>query len=177
MKEGGLHMFIFIWELFIILLTSIALGAMPALKGRNPFPMSIIFFAVIAIVPISIGIVIGAAFFHWMAAFIIRGLVFIFALFIVIYFYRLYHPSYGYVPHHRQGNWFVLAGFFFLLGIEFASYGFSSWFIFLVIPLCTVGVVAGFIFMRRALSFFRYLSVIHFVPMGIFILVAIFQLI
>lgn len=170
-------MFNFIWELLIILLTSIALGSMPALKGRYPFPISLIFFSLIAIVPIIFGVVIGAAFFHWFSSFIFKVLVFIFALFIVIYFYRLYHPSYGYVPHHRRGNWFILAGFYFLLGIEFASYGFSAWFIFLIIPLCVVGVVGGFVFTRRALSFFRYLSVIHFVPMGIFILVAIFQLI
>jgi len=170
-------MFIFVWQLFIILLTSIALGAMPALKGRFPLPIGLIFFMLIAVVPISLGVVVGAAFFHWVSSFIFKLLVFLFALFIVIYFYRLYHPSYGYVPFHRSGNWFILGGFFFMLGMEFATYGFSAWFVLLVIPLCLAGVVIGFIFMQRALSSFRYLSMIHFFPMGIFLLVAIFQLI
>ncbi|WP_280768438.1 hypothetical protein [Salipaludibacillus daqingensis] len=170
-------MFIFIWELFIIVLASMALGSMPAHKRRYPFPTSMVFFILIAIIPLTIGIVIGASFFYWISSFIFKIFVFLFAMFIVAYFFRMYHPSYGYVPYHQKGKWFILAGFFFLLGIEFATYGFSAWFVFFVIPLSAASVILGFIFMRKAIYLYRFLAIIHFFPLAIFFFVAILKLI
>ncbi|WP_416149375.1 hypothetical protein ACM26V_24545 [Salipaludibacillus sp. HK11] len=170
-------MIIFLFEMLIILLASVALGSMPALKGRYPFPGSLIFFILLTIIPISIGLIVGAALFSWISAFIFKLIVILFALFIMFYFQHLYHPSYGYVPYHKKGNWLILSGFFFLLGIEFASYGFSAWFILLIVPISAAGVIGGFLFMRSALSYFRYLGVIHFVPLGLFLVVAILKLI
>ncbi|PYZ94309.1 hypothetical protein CR194_01890 [Salipaludibacillus keqinensis] len=170
-------MFNFIGVIFIIFLASTAVGTMPALKGRYPFPFILIYFALVSVVPVIVGIVLGAAFLFWLPAFLFKVALFILSLFMVAYFLQLYHPSYGYIPHNSKGYLFILSFFFFLLGIEFASYGFSAWFLLLVIPISVVGLLLGFIFMTRMIIYFRYLSVIHFVPIGLFLFVGILKLI
>ncbi|MGJ9381759.1 hypothetical protein [Salipaludibacillus sp. CF4.18] len=160
-----------------IFLAGLSIGTMPALNARLSFPFIYIFLLTITILPLIIGIIIGAAFFYWLPIFFMKISLFLFVLLVIVYFFKAYHPSFGYFPYQGHQHWIIISLFYLLLGIEFAAYGFSAWFLLLVIPWAAGGMFAGFILMNKLLIHFRFLKLIHFVPIFLFIVLAFLKLV
>lgn len=150
---------------------------MPVLNSRLSFPFIFIFLIILCIFPIATGVILGAAFFFWLPIHLLKVSLFLLVLIIIVYFFKLYHPSFGYFPHQGSSHWILIAVFFFILGVEFAAYGFSAWFLLFIIPLIAVGLLCGFILMNKLLIYFRFLALIHFVPIIFFIFLAFLKLV
>lgn len=160
-----------------LFLAGLAIGTMPALNARLSFPFIFIFLLIITIFPLIVGIIIGAAFFYWLPISFLKISLFLFVLMIVVFFFKVYHPSFGYFPYQGHQHWIIISFFYFLLGIEFAAYGFSAWFLFFLVPLVAAGMFIGFIVMNKLLIYFRFLTLIHFVPICLFIALAFLKLV
>ncbi|WP_078577044.1 hypothetical protein [Salipaludibacillus agaradhaerens] len=166
----------FLSEIFFIFLLSFTVGTLPAVQVRYPYPLIILTLSIV-LLPLMTGAILGAALFTWIPILILKVILFLLLIWITIYLYGIYHPSYGYMPHHSKGYIAFIALLFFILGVEFAaSGGFSPWVIMVILPLCAGVMIGGFIVMMRLFVFLKFVSFIHFVPLALFLFAAIIKL-
>ncbi|SER68517.1 hypothetical protein [Salipaludibacillus aurantiacus] len=166
----------FIGEIFTIFLACFIIGMLPAAKGRSPFPVLMVIAGCISILPLVFGLIIGAAFFFWLPVLLFKILLFIMCFVIILLLFSLHHPSYGYLPYKKHIHLIVIGVFFFLLGMEFAAFGFSAWFLLLLVPLGVAAMIAGFLLMIKLFISFKYVAFIHFLPLILFLLLAVLKL-
>ncbi|UTR14438.1 hypothetical protein MM221_18045 [Salipaludibacillus sp. LMS25] len=162
-------------ELLFIFLISFSAGTLPAVQVRYPQPLVIVTLGIV-LFPLMVGVIVGTALFAWLPVIVLKVSLFLLLIWIVIYLYGIYHPSYGYMPSHSKRHIAFIALLFFILGVEFATGGFSPWLLMLILPLCAGIVIGGFITMARLLGFLKFSAFIHFVPLVLFLFSAIIKL-
>lgn len=167
----------FTGEVMIIMLACFSAGTLPATGGRHPYPSVLLVLFGIALFPLMAGILFTAAFLLWLPVFLFKVMVIVSLLALIYFLFKAHHPYYGYLAYHSKNPVFILFLFYFFLGMEFASFGFSPWFVFLIIPLAGAGLMAGFIVMSKLYVHFKYANFIHFAPLMFFLFVILFKLI
>ncbi|MCR6110452.1 hypothetical protein HXA35_08940 [Bacillus sp. A301a_S52] len=166
----------FLSEVFFIFFLSFTAGTLPAVQVRYPYPLVVLTLSIV-LLPLMAGAILGAALFAWIPIIILKVSLFLLMIWIVVYLYGIYHPSFGYMPSHSKGYIAFIALLFFILGVEFSvSAGFSPWVLMLILPLCAAIVISGFIAMVRLFVFLKFISFIHFVPLVLFLFAAIIKL-
>ncbi|MDQ0254419.1 hypothetical protein J2S74_001794 [Evansella vedderi] len=164
--------------LFVLFLTvaGLAIGTLIAVKVWYSLPIFLFIIAAFCFGTFWIGVLFGAAFFSWLPVFITKFIIILFCIGLVIYFFRQFHPSYGYFPYRGWIHWALIALFFFLIGLEFASIGLSAWLLLLLLPIFLGAVFGGTILMGKLKVLYRGSSVFLYLPLALFVFLAIFKL-
>ncbi|WP_096188423.1 hypothetical protein [Evansella halocellulosilytica] len=166
----------FFFMLFIIGLTGIALGSLASVKVWYPLPIFLFIIAGVCFGSFWFGVLIGAAFFSWLPIFLTKILLFFLSLLLVIFFFKQFHPSYGYFPMKGFIHWVLLSVFFFILGIEFAAIGLSAWLLLFFFPFFLFAIVIGLWIIYKLKILFKFSSVVIYFPLLIFVFLGVFKL-
>lgn len=168
--------FAFFAFLFFILIAGMAIGALLAIKIWYTFPLVIFFVGVACFISLWFGVLIGAAFFAWLPIFFMKMIIIFYCLFFIYYFFRQFHPSYGYIPTYGWSHWGFIIFFFFLVGLDFSVIGFSGWLLFLTLPIFAAAIFLGiFLIWKWRMSPVLGGMVAYF-PLILFLLLALLKL-
>src|SRR5690554_4429131 len=94
--------------MFFIVIAGIALGSLMTIKVWYSFPIVSLIIGIACFISLWVGVLIGAAYFSWLPIFFTRLLIIIYCLCLIIYFYKRFHPSYGYIPFRGFTHWGLL---------------------------------------------------------------------
>ncbi|MCD8508746.1 MAG: hypothetical protein LRY73_01830 [Bacillus sp. (in: Bacteria)] len=109
--------------------------------------------------------------------FITKFLIILFCLGLVVFFVKQFHPSYGYFPYQGWFHWLLLALFFFLVGLDFAVIGLSAWLLLILFPLFIIAILGGTILMGKLKTMYRGGNAFMYIPLALFVFLAIVKLI
>ena len=165
----------FLFLLFIAL-AGLAVGTLTAVKIWYSLPVFLLIIGAVCFVSFWFGVIIGAAFFSWLPLFFTKVFIIIFCIGLAVFFFRQFHPSYGYFPFRGLIHWILLALFFFIIGIDFAIIGFSAWLLILLLPIFAGTVILGSIIMWKLKMLFRFGAALIYLPLFFFIFLALFRL-
>ncbi|WP_078597163.1 hypothetical protein [Evansella clarkii] len=166
----------FLFFIFISL-AGMAIGTLATVKIWYSLPVFLMVAGAVCFISFWFGIITGAAFFSWLPVFFTKFFIILFCLGLAFFFFRQFHPSYGYFPYRGWLHWVLLAAFFFIIGIDFAIIGFSAWFLFLFLPVFAGMLFLGALLMWKLKMLFRLGAVLIYVPLFFFIFLALFKLV
>ncbi|MFA9559386.1 hypothetical protein ACERII_18920 [Evansella sp. AB-rgal1] len=169
--------FSFILFLLFIGIAGLAVGALISVKVWFSIPLFLILIAALCFGFLWFGVLIGAAFFSWLPIFFTKLVIISFCIGLAVFFFRIFHPSYGYFPFRGWIHWALLAVFFFIIGIDFASVGFSAWLLLIILPLFAGAIFFGTIMMQKVKTMYRSASVLIYLPLLLFVFLGLFKLI
>ncbi|ADU29926.1 hypothetical protein [Evansella cellulosilytica] len=166
----------FLLFLLFFIILGVTLGALITIK----IWYTNIFFILLGIFCFGsfwIGVIIGAAFFSWLPLLLSKIAIFAFCLGLAFFFFKHYHPSYGYFPQSSFFHFIILSAFFFLIGIDFAIIGFSAWLLFLLLPVFIGTVILGAIVIMKLKGLYRLNEGLIYLPIILLLLLAFIKLI
>lgn len=162
---------------FFIMIVGMALGALLGLKIWYVFPHFSVFVGLICFSSLVVGAISGVTIFDWLPLVVIRIIIIFICIGIVIYFYHLYHPSYGYIPYRGFVHWSILLFLFFFIGIDFAIIGFSLWLFIILLPIFLVSLFIGTFFIWKGKGSRMMGRFIVFLPLLLFLFIGLVKLI
>ncbi|MBU9724209.1 MULTISPECIES: hypothetical protein [Bacillaceae] len=162
---------------FFIALAGLAVGTLIAVKVWYTLPFFFIILIALCFGSFFIGVLLGGALFSWLPLLFTKIVIVLFCIGIAYFFFRQFHPSYGYFSYRGWIHWALLAGFFLLIGIDFANIGLSSWFLLLLLPAFGGMLLVGAFAMANLKSMFRGTPVFIYLPLVLFVFLGLIKLI
>ncbi|MBM7097336.1 MULTISPECIES: hypothetical protein [Alteribacter] len=160
---------------FFILLTGVAVGSLLTAKLVFSWQMIFTVTGLIFFFFVWIGMLLGG--WLWFPDPLLKGLISFVSVILAVFFFRTYHPSFGYIPTRGLLHWGVLAVFFFFLGFEIGIAGFSKWFIVLFTVVFAVGVVSSAWLVWRLKNLMEFRFLVQYVPILLFVFIAVLKLV
>ncbi|SDY54449.1 hypothetical protein SAMN05421736_102225 [Evansella caseinilytica] len=170
--------FQFIMFAFYLVFAGLAIGTLLAVKVWYSLPAFLFMTGLICFGAYWIGALAGPLLFGWLPLAVIKWVIIVFCLGLIYYFYKQFHPSYGYFPFHGWLHWVILTVFFFLGGVNFAVTGLTAWLLFLLLPVFFAALLGGFLLMENMKTNYRQGGAyILYLPLVLFFFLAIATLI
>ncbi|MDG5788739.1 hypothetical protein QA612_14785 [Evansella sp. AB-P1] len=169
--------FSFMLFLLFMGIAGLAIGTLLAVKVWFTIPNFLILIAALCSGSLFIGVLLGATIFSWLPLFFTKMMIILLSIGTAIFFFRQFHPSYGYVPYHGWIHWAILGLFFFLVGLDFALIGFSSWLLLFIFPIFAIAILGGVIIMLRLKTMYRARSLFIYLPLLLFVFLGLVKLV
>ncbi|PYZ98622.1 hypothetical protein CR205_08590 [Alteribacter lacisalsi] len=160
---------------FFMLLAGIAVGSLLMAKMIFSWHIVLTVTGLVYFFCVWTGMLMGS--WLWFPDPLLKGLISLIAVVMAVFFFRTYHPSTGYIPAHGLYHWGAFAMFFFFLGFESGIAGVSMWFILLYTLVFSGGILASawIMWKLKNASEFRFLT--QYVPILLFVFIAVLKLV
>ncbi|MBB5173123.1 hypothetical protein [Texcoconibacillus texcoconensis] len=162
--------------LLTVALLGLTLSSFVAVKSL--FALQTFYFVVVALFLgcTFLGMVIGSFLLAWLSIGWFQILVGVVCLGVAVMFFQIYHPAYGYFPTYTQLPWLLISTLFFIVGLEWAIFGFSRWFILLFSLFFAASVYAGIYLFFRLKNIPNYRPLLPWIPLLLLGVIAIWKI-
>ncbi|WP_096434668.1 hypothetical protein [Alteribacter populi] len=170
-------MFDLLMVMFFILIAGIAVGAL--ITTKLVFAWNVIFTitGLLFFFFVWVGMLLGGWVFGWFPAPVLKGTISFLAIILAVLFFRIYHPSYGFIPTQGVTHWGALAVFFFFIGLEMGTMEISAWSILLFVPAFAAGIMVSAWVTWKLKSTMAFRFLVQYVPILLFVFIAVLKLV
>ncbi|WP_026689267.1 hypothetical protein [Alteribacter aurantiacus] len=160
---------------FFILLTGVAVGSLLTVKLIFSWQTVFTITGLIFFFFVWIGMLVGG--WLWLPDPLLKGLISFVAVVMAVFFFRTYHPSFGYIPSNGLAHWGALAAFFFFVGFEVGIADLSKWLILLFMIVFVAGGLSSAWLVWRLKTMMEFRFLVQYVPILLFVFIALLKLV